>query len=89
MEFLVIGSQDDAVSLPQFLLFMEDIPSGCGHGPPTTTLNLFLIEACIANERRATTGSPDPRAFRLESPNIGCAGINNLSVILPAFVPAR
>jgi UDP-N-acetylglucosamine--N-acetylmuramyl-(pentapeptide) pyrophosphoryl-undecaprenol N-acetylglucosamine transferase len=35
-----------------------------------------FIEACIANERRATTGSPDPRTFRLESPNIGCAGIN-------------
>jgi CBS domain-containing protein len=40
------------------------------------------IEACIANERRATTGSPDPRAFRLESPNISCAGISDFE---PAY----
>jgi membrane associated rhomboid family serine protease len=37
-----------------------------------------LIEACIAKERWATAGSLGPRAFRLESPNISCAGINNL-----------
>jgi hypothetical protein len=35
-----------------------------------------LIEACIANARRATNGSPDPLAFAFESPNISCAGIN-------------
>ena len=35
----------------------------------------LTIEACIANERRATNGSPDPRAFTSELPNIRCAGI--------------
>jgi hypothetical protein len=37
-----------------------------------------LIEACIANERRATNGSPDLRPFTSELPNISCAGINSL-----------
>jgi hypothetical protein len=35
-----------------------------------------MIEAWTANERRATNGSPDPRAFTSESPNIRCAGNN-------------
>jgi HPt (histidine-containing phosphotransfer) domain-containing protein len=35
-----------------------------------------LIEASIANERRATSGSPDPRAFTPELPNTSCAGFN-------------
>jgi hypothetical protein len=35
-----------------------------------------LIAACIANERKATTGSPDSRAFTSELPNISRAGIN-------------
>jgi hypothetical protein len=29
-----------------------------------------LIEACMANERRATNGSPDPREFTSKLPNI-------------------
>ena len=36
----------------------------------------LLIEACIANVRRATNGSPGPLAFTSELPNISCAGIN-------------
>ena len=36
----------------------------------------WTIEACIANARRATNGSPDPLAFTSELPNISCAGIN-------------
>ena len=39
------------------------------------------IEACIADARRATSGSPDPLAFRSELPNISCAGINKPAVI--------
>jgi prepilin-type N-terminal cleavage/methylation domain-containing protein/prepilin-type processing-associated H-X9-DG protein len=35
-----------------------------------------LIEARNANERRAINGSPAPRAFASELPNICCAGIN-------------
>jgi hypothetical protein len=39
-----------------------------------------LIEACLADERRATDGSPDPQAFTSELPNTGCAGSNHTSV---------
>jgi hypothetical protein len=35
-----------------------------------------VIDVCIANERRATNGSPDPRVFTSEWTNINCAGIN-------------
>ena len=37
--------------------------------------SLSPIEACIADARRATNGSPDPLAFASEMPNISFAGI--------------
>jgi hypothetical protein len=40
----------------------------------------YPIEACIANEHRATNGSPDPRGFTSELPNISWAGTNKKSV---------
>jgi hypothetical protein len=46
-------------------------------GRAAPTAGPSAIEACIANERRATNGSPDPRAFTPELANISCAGINN------------
>jgi hypothetical protein len=39
----------------------------------------MLIQACIANERRATNGSPAPRAFTSEPPNISYTGIKKLT----------
>jgi hypothetical protein len=36
-----------------------------------------FIEACIANARRATNGSPDPLAFAPELADISCAGVNS------------
>jgi hypothetical protein len=38
------------------------------------------IEACIANARRATNGSPVPLVFTSEFPNIRCAGINKRQI---------
>jgi nitroreductase len=37
----------------------------------------LISEACIANERRATNGSPAPRAFTCELPKTGCSGVNS------------
>jgi hypothetical protein len=39
-----------------------------------------IIEACIGNERRATNGSPEPRTFTSELPNISYARINEACI---------
>jgi hypothetical protein len=52
-------------------------------------LRMTIIEACIANERRATNGSPDPRAFTSELPNISCAGIDRSSKYTLGWCHAR
>jgi hypothetical protein len=68
----VIKLSDDISGITTAKTLLSDIDMSC-----SACKTALSIEACLANARRATNGSPEPPLFTPELPNISCAGINN------------